>query len=165
MKPKLLIVEDDATSTEIIRINLNSKGYDLAFAKDGKAAYEIALQYLPDIILMDVKMPGWNGFETCKVFKLDKILCNIPIIFVTAAINDIEKAYSAGGVDYIVKPLRPTELHMRIAFHLERVNFIKEIKQLNIDFSKTIQQQSAQLASTNRKLTEALAELKVLKEQ
>ena len=165
MKQKLLVVEDDATSTEIIRINLKSQGYDLTFATNGKDAYDIALQQVPDLVLMDVRMPGWDGFETCRVFKSDKVLVNIPIIFVTSAINDIEKAFAAGGADYVVKPIRQAELHMRIGFHLERTKFVKEIKQLNIDYQRTIQNQTAELASTNRKLAETMQELQKLKGQ
>ena len=69
MKQKILVVEDDATSTEIIRINLLHQGYDLTFVTSGKDAYDIALQQIPDLILMDVKMPGWDGFETCRVLS------------------------------------------------------------------------------------------------
>lgn len=163
MKQKILVVEDDATSTEIIRINLSHQGYDLTFVTSGKDAYDIALQQIPDLILMDVKMPGWDGFETCRVFKSDKVLVNIPIIFVTGAVNDIKKAFLAGGDDYVVKPIQQSELHMRIGFHLERMRFIKEIKQLNLKSHRIIQQQTADLASTNRRLVEALDELLRLK--
>jgi DNA-binding response OmpR family regulator len=166
MQQKLLIIEDDPTSTEIMRICLKSQGYDLTFATNGKAAYEIALLLIPDLILMDVNMPGWDGFETCRVFKSNKLLVNIPIIFVTGAINnDIEKAFSAGGADYVIKPLNSAELHMRIGFHLERMKFVKEIKKLNSDSQRTIQEKTAELAAMNRKLVAALEELQQIKKQ
>jgi DNA-binding response OmpR family regulator len=162
MKQKILIVEDDATSTEIMRISLKNQGYDLFFVTNGKAAYELALVIVPDLVLMDVNMPGWDGFETCRVFKLDKLLASVPIIFVTGVLNDIEKAFSAGGADYVVKPLRPSELNMRIGFHLERMTFVKQI---NLEYQETIQRQTAELALTNRKLVEVLDELYKLKGQ
>jgi DNA-binding response OmpR family regulator len=165
MKQKILIVEDDATSTEIMRISLKNQGYDLFFVTNGKAAYELALVIVPDLVLMDVNMPGWDGFETCRVFKLDKLLASVPIIFVTGVLNDIEKAFSAGGADYVVKPLRPSELNMRIGFHLERMTFVKQIKQINLEYQGTIQRQTAELALTNRKLVEVLDELYKLKGQ
>jgi DNA-binding response OmpR family regulator len=165
MKQKILIVEDDATSTEIMRISLKNQGYDLFFVTNGKAAYELALVIVPDLVLMDVNMPGWDGFETCRVFKLDKLLASVPIIFVTGVLNDIEKAFSAGGADYVVKPLRPSELNMRIVFHLERMTFVKQIKQINLEYQGTIQRQTAELALTNRKLVEVLDELYKLKGQ
>jgi DNA-binding response OmpR family regulator len=112
-----------------------------------------------------VNMPGWDGFETCRVFKLDKLLASVPIIFVTGVLNDIEKAFSAGGADYVVKPLRPSELNMRIGFHLERMTFVKQIKQINLEYQGTIQRQTAELALTNRKLVEVLDELYKLKGQ
>lgn len=163
MKQKVLIVEDDATSSEIICFSLKDEGYDLTVVTDGETAYRQALTILPDIVLMDVKMPNWDGYDTCRAFKSNHALAGIPIIFVTAVVNDIENAFEAGGVDYVSKPLREAELQMRVGFHLERLKFVKDIKKLNLSFQRKIQNQTAELSSTKRKLASALAELDELK--
>jgi DNA-binding response OmpR family regulator len=163
MNTQVLIVEDDPTSTEIIRITLKNLGYDLKFVTNGKDAYSAATKSPPAIVLMDIRMPDWDGLETCKIFKSDKALAEIPIIFVTSATNDIEKAFSVGGADYVVKPLRPTELKMRINFHLERMQFVEKMEKLNIDYQRKIDNQISELATTHKKLDMALKEIASLK--
>lgn len=165
MSLKILIVEDDPTSREIIKASLRTDGYILDEAKDGIAAYESALVNPPNLVLMDVKMPGWSGYEACQAFRSNQVLAKIPIIFVTGATNEIENAFNAGGVDYINKPIRPTELTMRVNFHLERTQALRKIEILNLEGKRAIEQKNAELAQKSRLLREALEEIEKLKSQ
>ena len=83
MSEKILIVDDDPTNVEKLYSLLQAKNFDLAVANNGERAYKVALTFKPDLVLMDVLMPGWNGYETTNVFKSDPQLLDIPIIFVT----------------------------------------------------------------------------------
>jgi putative two-component system response regulator len=115
----ILIVDDNETNIENLMTLLENK-YDLLAAIDGESAIELLEEEKVDLILLDIMMPGIDGFETCKRIKQNQELNNIPIIFITAKTDEdsIEKAYEVGGVDYITKPFRTREVLSRISTHL-----------------------------------------------
>jgi len=115
----ILIVDDNETNIENLMTLLENK-YDLLAAIDGESAIELLEEEKVDLILLDIMMPGIDGFETCKRIKNNPDLKNIPIIFITAKTDEdsIEKAYEVGGVDYITKPFRTREVLSRISTHL-----------------------------------------------
>lgn len=164
MNQQILIIDDDPISIGITHRAIQNEGYKIYSAMNGKEAYNLAIEHRPDIILLDVNMPGLNGYDTCKIFKADICLLNIPIIFVTATQHNIEQAFDVGAADYVCKPINETELKVRLSFHLERKRLNEEIKSLNFNASKKIDQQAADLSFANRKLIEALEELADLKE-
>jgi len=117
---KLLIVDDIPENLRVIGALLSTVKYKIAVAKDGESAISTAKIFLPDLILMDINMPGLNGLEACKRLKDDDDTKHIPIIFVTAKSQeeDIIKGFEVGGMDYITKPFRAGELLKRVETHL-----------------------------------------------
>ena len=118
---KILIVDDKKENLELLTEILEAQGYDIAFAQDGLKALEIATLFLPDLILLDVMMPGIDGFETCQRMKLITDLRDIPVIFVTAKadISDIVEGFKLGAIDYVTKPIRHEEIVVRVATHIK----------------------------------------------
>jgi CheY-like chemotaxis protein len=118
---KLLIVDDKPANLDLLREMLAPLGHLIFFATSGAKALEIATSTQPDMVLLDVMMPGMDGFETCQRFKQDDALSEIPVIFVTARtdVEDLARGFAAGAVDYITKPVKQPEVHARVATHLQ----------------------------------------------
>jgi CheY-like chemotaxis protein len=118
---KLLIVDDKPANLDLLREMLAPLGHLIFFATSGAKALEIATSTQPDMVLLDVMMPGMDGFETCQRFKQDDTLSEIPVIFVTARtdVEDLARGFAAGAVDYITKPVKQPEVHARVATHLQ----------------------------------------------
>jgi len=121
-KRKLLIVDDEPTNLRILKLMLQ-EDYDLVFAKSGEEAVALVQSELPDLVLMDVMMPGMNGFETCGVIHKLPAVTHIPVIFVTALKDEVDETtgFECGGVDYITKPLSPAIVKARVRTHLSLV--------------------------------------------
>jgi putative two-component system response regulator len=117
---KIIIVDDVSTNREILERVLEKEGYNISQSKSGEAALKIIPRSLPDLILLDVTMPGIDGFETCRRLKEDKATRNIPVLFISARENleDITKGFRVGGVDYITKPFQNEEVRKRVKIHL-----------------------------------------------
>ena len=115
-KSTVLIVDDQEAMRDALEGILSNQGYKLAFATNGQEALELATQLLPDIILLDVMMPGIDGFETCQRLRADSVLATVPIIMVTA-LNDQDsrlRALEVGADDFISKPYSKLELRARV---------------------------------------------------
>ncbi len=108
----ILIVDDVKENLAILRDTLDPEGYKLLFATSGEKAIQVANNSPPDLILLDVMMPGINGFETCRQLKKNRGSKDIPVIFITAKKEetDIVNGFEAGGIDYITKPFRQSEV-------------------------------------------------------
>lgn len=119
---KVLVVEDHADTRELLKYNLVSAGFDVATAEDGQAGINLANAFRPDIILLDLMMPGMDGFEVCRQLKSDIEIARIPIIMLTAKGEEIDKivGLELGADDYVVKPFSPRELVLRIKAVLRR---------------------------------------------
>lgn len=124
---KILVVDDTESNIDVILDSLQDN-YDLTVATNGYDALEIIAEEIPDLILLDVMMPGINGYEVCQKLKLDDTTKDIPIIFLTAVkdISDKTKAFELGAVDYITKPFDVMELKARVKTHLE-LKFAKKM--------------------------------------
>ena len=122
-KPTVLIVDDEPVNLQVLREILH-KNYRLLFARDGHKALELAASERPDLILLDVMMPGLTGFDTCKQLKQQSQTQHIPVIFVTALSeeSDESKGFDCGGVDYITKPVSPAIVRARVRTHLSLVH-------------------------------------------
>jgi cyclic di-GMP phosphodiesterase len=118
-KQSVLIVDDTPENIDVLNGILSPK-YDVKVAINGKMALKIAQKLTPDIILLDIMMPGMDGYETCKLLKADKITAAIPVIFVTAlgSEDDESKGFEVGCVDYITKPVSRDIVLARVATHL-----------------------------------------------
>ncbi|MBC8284681.1 MAG: PleD family two-component system response regulator [Nitrospinae bacterium] len=116
----VLIVDDTPANIGVLSKTLKPQGYEIAIAPSGDIALKILPKVMPDLILLDVMMPGIDGFETCRQIKENETLKDIPIIFVTAKtdMEDILKGFSLGGVDYITKPFYREVVLARVQAHL-----------------------------------------------
>jgi two-component system, sensor histidine kinase and response regulator len=130
---KILIVDDVPKNIQLVANFLTKAGYQINFAVDGQHAIEHSLKEKFDLILLDIMMPGMDGFEVCSKLKANPETAEIPIIFLTAKTDDasIAKGFDAGGVDYITKPFNPTELLARVKTHLRLRQRELELTNLN----------------------------------
>lgn len=133
MKPTeslILIVDDTPANLRLLSHVLSKEGYISIEAKDGETAIEMAKEHEPDLILLDIMMPGMDGFEVIKHLKSDDQLAEVPIIFLSALTETDDKiqGFKYGGVDYITKPFQKEETLARIKTHL-KIRFLQ--KQLN----------------------------------
>jgi putative two-component system response regulator len=121
-RPKLLLVDDEPLNLQVLR-QILQEAYRLFFAKDGLRAIELAEREQPDLILMDVMMPGLTGHDACLRLKQNCATASIPVIFVTA-LNDVDdeaKGFEVGAVDYITKPVSAPVVRARVKTHLSLV--------------------------------------------
>lgn len=116
----VLVVDDSADALSLINDTLEAANMDVLVALEGKQALTIAKRIRPDIILLDAIMPTMDGFETCRALKSDANLASIPVIFMTGLsdTDDIVRGLEVGGVDYLTKPIKPSELLARMKVHL-----------------------------------------------
>ncbi|WP_309400255.1 hybrid sensor histidine kinase/response regulator [Cerasicoccus maritimus] len=121
VKPVVLAVDDQPENLRLIGNTLANSSFSLAFALSAEDALSWLKDNEPDIILMDVSMPGMNGLDCCRFLKTQEKYADLPIIFLTAHVeeDDVEDGFNAGAVDYIGKPFRPSELIARVRTHLK----------------------------------------------
>ena len=118
--PVILVVDDTATNLELVQGVLDSEGFQTLAADNGADAYDISRRKQPDLILLDVLMPGESGFDTCARLKSDPATTDIPIIFLSS-LDDVKSKVTGlkiGGVDYIAKPVHGEEVLARVRVHL-----------------------------------------------
>ncbi|MBM4343480.1 MAG: response regulator [Deltaproteobacteria bacterium] len=118
---RILMVDDTPQNLKLLGLLLRQQGYRLSAARNGHEALEVASAAAPDLILLDVAMPGLDGFATCQRLKADPALRDVPIIFLTAAVDheSVMRGFSVGAVDYVTKPFEAEELLARVRTHLE----------------------------------------------
>jgi putative two-component system response regulator len=135
---KVLLVDDEARNLQLLRLILQDD-YSLLYAKDGMRAIELAIQERPDLILLDVMMPGMTGYETCRKLKAEPATAGVPVIFVTA-ITESEaevNGFAAGAVDFLTKPVRPAIVKARVRTHLALVR-LDELKQSRLHIASSL---------------------------
>jgi DNA-binding response OmpR family regulator len=117
----ILVVDDNQENLKVISSFLKEKQYRIALATDGESAIKILENNKIDLILLDIMMPGMDGFEVCQILKEKQETKDIPVIFLTARTetDDIVKGFQIGGVDYITKPFRKEELYARVQNHIQ----------------------------------------------
>ncbi len=127
-KNDILVVDDTPENLSVLRQLLTEKGYLVRLALSGEIALQVVESYVPDLILLDILMPGMDGYEVCSILKADKRTSHIPIIFISALteVKDVLTAFQAGGVDYITKPFKTEEVIARVQTHLALQNAIRE---------------------------------------
>ena len=129
---KVLVVDDTPTNIELLGNFLKQSNVDLSFALNGEMAKKIIENNKPDLILLDVMMPGINGFDLCKQLKGNEDTKDIPVIFITArsGIEDLVRGFNVGGADYIIKPFQELEVVERVKSQLTIINLIKDKNKL-----------------------------------
>jgi DNA-binding response OmpR family regulator/DNA-binding CsgD family transcriptional regulator len=116
----ILVVDDTPETLGLLTDTLDHAGFTVLIAMDGQSALELIDQITPDLVLMDAVMPGMSGFESCRRLKQEKMLANLPVIFLTGLSESahVIEGLAAGGVDYVTKPIVVDELLARIRVHL-----------------------------------------------
>ncbi|MCK5720129.1 MAG: response regulator [Thiomargarita sp.] len=120
-KPLVLIIDDSQVNIILLQSILEQQGFQVKCAKNGEEGLALTKQFLPNIILLDIVMIGWDGYETCRRIKQESKLAKIPILFLSA-LDDTEnkvQAFQSGAVDYVNKPFQKEELLARVRTHLE----------------------------------------------
>ena len=132
-KDNILIVDDLPANLQFLNSILVERGYQVRPAINGQVALKIAQKSLPDLILLDIQMPGLNGYEVCERLKDDEKTRDIPVIFISALseVFDKVKAFSVGGVDYITKPFQAEEVLARVDTHLKLCHLQRQLAEQN----------------------------------
>jgi CheY-like chemotaxis protein len=128
--PRILLVDDNATNLQLLLQTLDGRGYKLLVAKDGESAIDIARKARPSVILLDVMMPGMDGFETCRRLKSDPATRDAAVIFLSALgeIHQKVSGFSVGAVDYITKPIQGDDVLARVQTHLTIQRLTRELQ-------------------------------------
>ena len=133
---KVLIVDDEPFNRILLQeiFEESHPEYELLMAENGQAALDIVLQEFPDLILLDIMMPGMDGYEVCAELKKDESVQHIPVILITALEETHQKVkgFEAGAVDYIVKPINEEETKARVEAHLRIKQYHDELEETNI---------------------------------
>jgi DNA-binding NarL/FixJ family response regulator len=126
----VLVVDDTPETLSLLTDTLDQAGFTVLIATDGESALELIDQITPDLVLMDAIMPGISGFETCKRLKRDKLLADLPVIFMTglSETSYVVEGLGCGGVDYVTKPIVLDELLARMRVHLGNARLAHETR-------------------------------------
>ena len=126
----LLLVDDNPANLQVLVRSLDGRGHRLLVAKDGEAALNIARRVQPDLVLLDVLMPGLGGFDVCRALKAHPATSDAPVIFLSALgdVADKVAGLALGAVDYVTKPIRPEEVVARVDSHLARHRLTRELR-------------------------------------
>lgn len=129
----VLIVDDNPANLDLLSSILRAKDYRVRAVPSGRMALDTARKHAPELILLDITMPGMDGFETCKTLKADPQLASIPIIFISALddTTDKLKAFEVGGRDYVTKPFQAEEVLARVEHHIGLARLQKELVRQN----------------------------------
>ena len=157
----ILVVDDIADNLRVLSNTLNEQGYKVRCAKNGTTALKVAQKVIPDLILLDIKMPDMDGYEVCQQLKTNSATKEIPVIFLSALddVLDKVKAFEVGGVDYITKPFQVEEVLVRAKNQLALTSAKAEITLFNQQLEQKIRDRTAELETTNQKLAIANRQL------
>ncbi len=152
---EILVADDSAENLFLLGNILKRCGYEVRQVQDGEAALAAVKDKRPDLILLDVVMPGYNGYEVCQRLKLDPDSADIPVIFISTldAAFDKVKAFGVGGADYVTKPIQIEEFLARIRNQLALRAALQEVRQLNTLLEDRVRDRTSQLAAVNDRLT------------
>ena len=154
----ILIVDDTPANVDVLRQTLEPEDYEILVATSGEMALNIARRTLPDLMLLDVLMPGMDGFETCRQLKGEESTQDIPVIFITVKdeTESVVEGFRVGGVDYIVKPFQQEEVLARVKTHLKISSLTRELVQRNRELEQEIAQRKA-ISNERNHLAERLS--------
>ncbi|WP_374568247.1 EAL domain-containing protein [Ideonella sp.] len=165
IKLTVLIVDDTPENIDVLSAVLDGMGCELMVATNGPRALELAARRHPDLILLDVMMPGMDGFEVCRRLKADMALAEIPVIFCTARTDDISTGFEAGGSDYITKPINADEVLARVRHQIERQALLRDLRELNRSLEERVRERTAELTLANRQLRVEINERRYMQDR
>ena len=155
---KILIVDDVSDNLRLLSTTLSHQGYKIRCAKNGSMALMGAKNDLPHLILLDINMPGLNGYQVCEQLKADQATKEIPVIFLSAQddVQDKVKAFKTGGVDFISKPFQVEEVLARVRNQLAIQAAKDQVEALNERLERRVQERTSEVESANRVLKEEI---------
>jgi PAS domain S-box-containing protein len=161
-KSTILIVDDKLENLKLLTTFLQQSGFEIMVAQSGEEALKHAERIIPDIVLLDVMMPGIDGFETCRILKQQDNTKDSPVIFMTALTETVDKVrgFEMGAVDYLTKPLQHEEVLARVNAHLTIRRFQRQLQEQN----DLLQQKNIQLEEQKQELQESEARFHGLSE-
>lgn len=156
----ILIVDDTQDNVHLLTQILTLRGYKVHTASEGKQALEAAATISPDLILLDIMMPGMDGYTVCERLKAKPETAHIPMIFISALNEPLDKvkAFALGGVDYLTKPFQMEEILARVDVHLTLRKLQMQLEEANARLAA----QNHELQQRNAELQEALMAIKTL---
>lgn len=156
----VMIVDDTEDNIDIL-VEILQDHYELSVAMDGESALEFAAENQPDLILLDIMMPGMDGYEVCRRLKADKGLKNIPVIFVTAMgeVEDETRGLELGAIDYLTKPVSPPIVKARVRNHLELKLAKEELQDQNAVLELKVRERTSELVLLQEVTIESMASL------
>jgi len=172
MNRKILIIEDEANIQELLRYNLEKNGYIVTISDNGIDGLQKALDQVPDLILLDLMLPGLDGLEVCKRLKMQKATRRVPIFMLTAKSEELDKilGLELGADDYITKPFSIKELIARIRAAMRRLDDESSVGSDEVEKNKILKARDIEIDSekyevrkNNEKITLTLKEFELLK--
>lgn len=156
---RILIVDDWETNRNILEVIIRDMGASPVLAESGEEALEKIKEFLPQLILTDISMPGMDGYELCRILKAEEKTKNIPVIFISACDNpkDVIKGFTLGGADYITKPFIPEVVQARAGVHLHLHEANLELKEMNRRLQVSVTEQLRQIEQEKKNVLYALA--------
>ena len=160
-KPTIMVVDDTPANLRLLGEILHNQGYRVAAFPSGTLALRAASNQPPDLLLLDIMMPGMDGFEVCRLLKAEQRLSAIPVIFLSALDDTANKlkAFSQGGVDYITKPFQEAEILARVHAHLQIVTLQRKLREHNEQLEKEVAKRTHEIAQAHARIVE-MARLK-----
>jgi DNA-binding response OmpR family regulator len=154
----LLVIDDTSENLTVLRKCLTDHHYRVAVARNGKVALERVKRIRPDLILLDVLMPGMDGFEVCRQLKADETTRAIPVIFMTALATseDKVKGFEAGAEDYVTKPLNYQEVVARVRTHVTLYKLQQNLRSRNVELQAALERERMILEVLRVNLSAAL---------
>ncbi|MGP1384702.1 MAG: two-component system response regulator [Thainema sp.] len=164
---KILVVDDTPANVRLLAEILLSEGYQVLEAYNGETVLVMLEEYQPDLILLDIMMPGLSGFDVCERLKQNPQSAQIPIIFISALheVFDKVKAFNAGGADYITKPFEIPEVLTRIEHQLALYEARQQIQQLNAELESRVEERTQQLQQAVVRLETEIEERQRIQDQ
>ncbi len=140
---KVLVVDDDPTSLRVMANLLLREQYQVSTATDGEEAFSMALLEPPDAIVLDVHMPGGDGYDACRRLKREAELREVPVLFLSGLADPFNRAsaFEAGAVDYVLKPCDPADLIARVGVHVRVRQLLRQVARRNEDLARERQRQ------------------------
>jgi DNA-binding NtrC family response regulator len=149
---KILVVDDTSANLNLLIETLEPRGYEVLAAQSGPTAIKLAQRARPDLIMLDILMPGQDGIETCQMLKREAITREIPVIFITAKNEtaSLVAGFAAGAVDYITKPFQREEVLSRVNTHLQIARLARELREKNAELEAEISRRRSAESARDR---------------
>ena len=161
MKANILVVDDTPDNLRLLMGILGEQGYKVRPASDGPYALSTARAAPPDLILLDIKMPGMDGYAVCEQLKADDLTRDIPVLFISALNEPLDKvkAFETGGVDYVTKPFQVEEVLARVKIHVTNHRLQAELEQYNNNLQHLVQEQVKEISQAQMATIVAMSKL------